>query len=180
MNPADTTVFLKNKGMCIGFGAIGKGYAAERTKNLLIQKGIKSGIINASGDLAVWGTQPDGNPWTIGIANPDLKNTPYSWLNVSNKAVVTSGNYEKFVLINGKKYSHIIDPRTGMPASGLKSVTVICDNAELADALATSAYILGKEVGLDLIEQLKGVDAIFIDDHNEIYTTSKIKLARND
>jgi len=102
VNEKDSTVFLREKGMRIGFGGIGKGYAAEKAKQLLQALGIKSGIVNASGDLTVWGTQPDGKPWTIGIAHPDLAGLPFSYLNISDMAIATSGNYEKFVMIKGK------------------------------------------------------------------------------
>ncbi|HAS43360.1 MAG TPA: hypothetical protein DCS93_22965 [Microscillaceae bacterium] len=169
-------VFLKNKGMRIGFGAIGKGYAAERAKALLQKRGVKNGIINAGGDLAAWGNQPNGKPWTIGIANPNFKNQAFARLAVKNQAVVTSGNYEKFVVIDGKKYTHIIDPRTGYPVTGLKSVTIICPNAELADALATSVFVLGKEVGLDLVNQLNGVEAILVDDAQKVHYSKNIPL----
>lgn len=170
------TVFLKNEGMRIGFGAIGKGYAAEKAKTVLLEMGVTDGIVNAGGDLTVWGHQPDGSPWTIGIANPDSKLDAFSYLEVSNSAVVTSGNYEKFVEIDGKRYTHIIDPRTGYPVSGLKSVTIICLNAEMADALATSVFVLGKEVGLDLINQMQGVHAILVDDTGEISSSKQIVL----
>ena len=116
LDPQAQTVFLKNKGMRIGFGAVGKGYAADKAKQLLISMGAEGGIINASGDLNTWGTQPDGNPWLVGITNPLNKNKVFSWFPLDNNAVVTSGNYEKFVEFNGKKYTHIIDPRTGWPA----------------------------------------------------------------
>ena len=106
--------------------------------------GIKSGVVNAAGDLTVWGTQPNGQPWTIGIADPDVKHLPFSTLQLSNAAVATSGNYEKFVMIGGKRYSHTIDPKTGLPVTGIKSVTVICPNAELADALATPLIGYGR------------------------------------
>ena len=99
-----------------------------------------------------------------------------SWLDVSNMAVVTSGNYEKFVIIEGERYSHIIDPRTGLPSKGLKSVTIICPDAELADALATSVFVLGQENGLSLIEQLKGVEGLLITDNDEIVTTKNLQL----
>jgi len=176
IDKAKATVFLKNKGMRIGFGAIGKGYAAEQAKALLQKRGVKNGIINAGGDLAAWGSQPNGKPWTIGIANPHFKNQAFARLAVKNQAVVTSGNYEKFVIIDGKKYTHIIDPRTGYPVTGLKSVTIICPNAELADALATSVFVLGKKVGLDLINQLNGVEAILVDDAQKIHYSKNIPL----
>lgn len=170
------TVFLKEKGMRIGFGGIGKGYAAEMAKNLLIASGVTSGIINASGDLTTWGRQPDGKPWTIGVSNPDYPDHPFSYLEISQKAVATSGNYEKFVMIGGKRYSHTINPKTGMPVSGIKSVTVIADNAEFADAMATPITVMGVRAGLDLVNQIPGLHAIIIDDYNNLYTSNKINL----
>ena len=145
-----STVFLKEKGMRIGFGGIGKGYAAEKAKVVLQQMGIESGIVNAAGDLTAWGFQPNGKPWTIGIADPDTRHHPFSSLNITNMAVATSGNYEKYVVIDGKKYSHTIDPKTGLPVSGIKSVTIIAPNAELADALATPVMVMGIKAGLHL------------------------------
>jgi thiamine biosynthesis lipoprotein len=170
------TVFLKEPGMRIGFGGIGKGYAAEKTKQLLQQLGVENGIVNASGDLTAWGLQPDGKPWTIGIAHPDVAELPFSYLNISNMAIATSGNYEKFVMIGGKKYSHTINPRTGLPVTGIKSVTIICPNAEMADAMATPVSIMGIEAGLHMINQLKGMGCIIIDDNNRLFTSKNINL----
>ena len=170
------TVFLKEKGMRIGFGGIGKGYAADKAAQLLRNKGVTSGIVNASGDLITWGNQPNGNPWTISLAHPDLPTEAFSKLNISNLAVATSGNYEKFVMIDGKKYSHTINPKTGYPVSGIKSVSIICPIAELADALATPVTIMGVEAGLNLINQLNGVEGIIIDDQNHVYKSDNIKI----
>ncbi len=170
------TVFLKNKGMRIGFGALGKGYAADKAKQLLISMGATGGIINASGDLNTWGTQPDGNPWLVGITNPLNKNKVFSWFPLDNNAVVTSGNYEKYVEFNAKKYTHIIDPRTGWPASGLASVSIFAPRAELADALATGVFVLGRETGIDLINQLPGIECIVVDDEGKIYESENIQL----
>jgi thiamine biosynthesis lipoprotein len=170
------TVFLKEKGMRIGFGGIGKGYAAERAKLVMQQNGVTSGIVNASGDLVAWGTQPDGKPWTIGIADPDAAHQPFSYMNITDMAVATSGNYEKFVMIGGKKYSHTIDPKTGLPVTGIKSVTIICPNAEIADAMATPVMIMGIKTGLDMINQVKGIGCIIIDDNDTIYTSKNIRL----
>lgn len=170
------TVFLKEKGMRIGFGGIGKGYAADRAKCILVQNGIDSGVVNAAGDLSAWGTQPSGKPWTIGVANPDMSSQVFSSIDISDKAIATSGNYEKFVIINGKKYSHTIDPKTGLPVSGIKSVTVISPNAEVADAMATPVMVMGVKVGLDLINQVKGLACIIVDDSNKVYTSSNIIL----
>lgn len=176
LNQEDCTVFLREKGMRIGFGGIGKGYAAEMAKRLMIQEGVKSGIVNASGDLTTWGLQPDGKQWTIGIADPNYKNRPFSYLNISNMAVATSGDYEKFVMIDGKRYSHTINPHTGLPVTGIKSVTIIAPNAEIADALATPVTVMGVKVGLDLINQIKGIACVIIDDHDKMFTSKNINI----
>ncbi|SMC34847.1 thiamine biosynthesis lipoprotein [Cellulophaga tyrosinoxydans] len=170
------TVYLKLEGMKIGFGAIGKGYAADKTRKLLIDKGVKSGIINASGDLTTWGKQPDGKDWMVGITNPLNKDHVFSWFPIIDAAVATSGNYEKFVEFDGVKYSHIIDPRTGYPSTGLTSVTIFAKSAELCDALATSVFITGVEVGLDMINQLKGVECIIVDAQNKIHFSENISF----
>lgn len=176
LDEGDNSVFLKNKGMRIGFGGIGKGYAAEMARRLLIQNGVQSGIINASGDLTAWGAQPSGNPWRIGISNPDHPEDIFSYLDVSGKAVATSGNYEKYVMIGGKKYSHTIDPKTGLPISGIKSVTVISSNAEFADAMATPIAVMGIKAGLYLVDQIPDLHCIIIDDNNKLYTSKNINL----
>ena len=172
------TVFLKEKGMRIGFGGIGKGYAAERAKQVMQDRGVKSGIVNASGDLTVWGHQPDGKPWTIGIADPASARQPFSYLTLTNMSVATSGNYEKFVLIDGKRYSHTINPKTGLPVQGIKSVTIISPNAEIADAMATPVMIMGVEVGLHLINQIRGLSCLIIDEENNLYTSNNINIKR--
>ncbi len=151
LDESQSSVFLKEKGMRIGFGGIGKGYAAEMAKT-------------------------NGQPWTIGIADPNTKNQPFSYLNISNVAVATSGNYEKFAIINGKRYSHTIDPKTGLPVSGIKSVTIICPNAEIADAMATPVTVMGVRVGLNLINQVQGIACIIIDDNDRVFTSKNIKI----
>jgi thiamine biosynthesis lipoprotein len=172
----NSTVFLKKEGMKIGFGAIGKGYAADKAKQLLISKGVSSGIINASGDMTTWGKQPNGNEWKVAITNPLNKNKAFALLPITNGAVVTSGDYEKYVTFNGKRYTHIIDPQTGYPSSGIISVTVFAPKAELADALATSVFVMGKEVGLDRINQLPQVECIIIDDEGNITKSKNIEI----
>lgn len=174
VDEANNTVFLKEKGMRIGFGGIGKGYAAEKAKTLMQQLGCHSGIVNASGDLTTWGTQPNNKPWTIGIVDPNHAGAVFSYMSVSNLAVATSGNYEKFVVINGKKYSHTISPKTGLPVGGIKSVTIITTNAEIADAMATPVMIMGIKAGLDMINQLNNIEAIIIDDDNKLYSSKNI------
>jgi len=176
LNEDNCTVFLKEKGMRIGFGGIGKGYAAEKAKELLKEKGINSGIVNAAGDLTAWGHQPNGKPWTIGIADPSAARHAFSYLDITNTSVATSGNYEKFIMIDGKKYSHTIDPKTGLPITGIKSVTIICPNAEIADAMATPVMIMGIKVGLNMINQVKELACIIIDDNDQIHTSKNIHL----
>jgi len=176
LDAENKTVFLKNKGMRIGFGGIGKGYAAEKTKILMKNLGVKAGIINASGDLSCWGIPENGKPWTIGIANPDFVEMPFSILEITDLSIATSGNYEKFALIDGKKYSHTINPKTGFPIFGIKSVTVISPNAEISDAFATPISILGVEAGLSLINQLKDIECVMIDDDNQIYYSENINV----
>ena len=176
LNETDKTVFLKNKGMRIGFGGIGKGYAAECAKKILKQNGIESGIVNSAGDLTAWGYQENGEAWTIGIADPNKKESVFSTFNITNTSVATSGNYEKFVLIDGKKYSHTIDPKTGYPISGIKSVTIIAENAEIADALATPVTVMGIEVGLNFINQIPNIGCIIIDDYDKTYSSKNINI----
>jgi FAD:protein FMN transferase len=170
-----STVFLKNKGMRIGFGGIGKGYAADRGKKILVDLGIANGVVNASGDLTAWGNQVDGKPWTIGIADPNTK-MPFSSIPINNMAIATSGNYEKFIVVNGKRYSHTIDPKTGLPVTGIKSVSIISPMAELSDALATPVMVMGIKAGIDMINQVKGVACIAIDENNKIFTSNNISL----
>jgi len=176
LNPKEKSILLKYPGMRIGFGGIGKGYAAERAKLVLKQMGVNSGIVNAAGDLTAWGTQSNGQPWTIGIAAPNAVHQPFSKFNITNMAVATSGNYEKFVIIDGKRYSHTINPKTGLPVTGIKSVTILCPNAELADAMATPVMVMGVKVGLALINQMKNIACILVDDHDHIFYSDNIRL----
>ncbi len=179
LNSVDNTVFLKYKGMKISFGAIGKGYAADKAKELLVSKQVPAGIINASGDLTTWGTKASGEKWLIGIANPLSKDKIFSWLPILESSVATSGNYEKFVTINGKKYTHIIDPRTGYPSAGINSVSVFAKSAELCDALATAIFIMGKNAGLSLVNQLGGTEVIIVDSANKIHKSGGILFDNN-
>lgn len=178
LNVENQTVFLKQKGMKISFGAIGKGYAADKAKELLVSKQVVGGIINAAGDLTTWGTDVSGKKWIIGIVNPLSKDKIVSWLPVVESAVATSGNYEKYVTFNGKRYTHIIDPRTGYPASGITQVSIFAKNAELCDALATAVFIMGKDAGLSLINQLGGPEVILFDSENKVHKSSGILFDR--
>ena len=176
LNASDTTVFLTEKGMKIGFGAIGKGYAADKAKALLIEKGVKGGIINASGDMNTWGKQTNGEDWKVAITNPLNKDKAIAIFPLNNSAVVTSGDYEKYIKLEGKKFAHIIDPRTGYPTSGIISATVFAPKAELADALATSIFVMGVNAGIDRINQLPNIECIIINDEGKIFTSTNIKI----
>ena len=178
LNSKDTTIFLKNKGMKLGLGGIGQGYIADKIKALLQEKGCNSGLVNVSGDINTWGKQPNGNLWTVGIVNPMNKNKVFATFPLDDSAVETSGSYEKYVTFNGKRYSHIIDPRTGYPATGIISVSVFAKQTELADALATGIFVMGVEVGLDLVNQLKGIGCIIVDDKGGIHVSKNIDIKK--
>jgi thiamine biosynthesis lipoprotein len=175
INKINSTVFLKKEGMKIGFGGIGKGYAADKAKELLINRGVSAGIINASGDLIAWGKQANGKPWQVGVTNPLNKDKMFSWFPIENRAVVTSGNYEKYIMINDKRYSHIINPKTGFPSQGIMSVSVFAPKAELADALATSIFVMGANEGLYFINQIATVDCIIVTDNGKIHYSNNIE-----
>ncbi len=168
------TVFLSKKGMRIEFGAIGKGYAADKVRSLWKSQGVRAGVINASGDLTAWGLQPDGTPWRVGIADPRDPSRILLWLPVDDAAVATSGNYEQYFEIDGIRYSHNIDPRTGIPVRGIKSVTIISPSAELSDALATAVTVMGATAGLHLIDQLPEVHGIIIDEKDHLLSSKNI------
>lgn len=171
------SVFLKEIGMKIGFGAIGKGYAADKTKELLKSGGVSGGIINAAGDLNAWGKRPNGEDWKIAINNPLNRAKVFAWLPINNGSIVTSGDYEKHVTFGGIRYAHIINPKTGYPSKGIISVSVMASSAELADALATSIFVMGSEVGIHFIDQLPNVECIIVNDQNKVITSKGIDIS---
>ena len=166
------TIFLQEKEMKIGFGAIGKGYAIKKASTLLKHKGVKSGFINAGGDAYAWGKQANGTLWQMPISNPKDKTQPLAWINLNNNAVATSGDSNKRITFNGKSYAHIIDPCTGYPVdNGLHSVIIIGENAEFADAIATTVFVLGEEVGLYLVNHLDNLEAVLVYENGDIITS---------
>ena len=164
LDSVNSTIYLPRQGMKIGFGSIGKGYAADKCRQLLQASGVKGGIVNASGDLSAWGEQPDRKAWAIGINNPFKTRQMVKVLKIRTESVATSGSYEKYAEIDGKRYSHIINPRTGYPSTGLTSVTIIGPSAEFANALSTSIMVLGVEEGLDLMKRFPEYKYVFITD----------------
>ena len=171
----NTSVFLKKEGMKIGFGGIAKGYAALRAQEVMQEMDIQSGLINASGDLMCWGKPPNKDFWTVNIPNPKNRVQSLMNFNLPYGSVVTSGNYENYTLINGKKYSHIVDPRTGRPVQYIKNVSVVCTNPEFADAMATAISVMGIETGIALVNRLNGIECIVIDETDEVYFSKQFK-----
>jgi thiamine biosynthesis lipoprotein len=178
LDTKNKTIFLKDAGMKLGLGGIGQGYIADKVKEVLQAKGCTAGIVNVSGDINTWGSQIDGKPWTVGIVNPVNKNKVFATFPLIDSAVETSGSYEKYVTFNNIRYSHIIDPRSGYPATGIVSVSVFAKQTEIADALATGVFVLGVEVGLNLINQLKGIECIIVDDKGKIFTSKGIDIKK--
>lgn len=172
------TVMLKDEGMKLGLGGIGQGYIADKIKALLLSKGCVAGLVNVSGDISTWGKQPNGEQWKVGIKNPMNKNKIFATFPLEDTAVETSGNYEKYVTFNGKRYSHIIDTRTGYPATGLISVSVFAKTTELADALATGVFVMGKDAGMNLVNQLPGISCIMVDEDGKVSTSKNIDLKK--
>ncbi|UUF13576.1 MULTISPECIES: FAD:protein FMN transferase [Flavobacterium] len=168
LDSVESTIFLKLKGMKIGFGALGEGYATDKCRAMMIAKGIQAGIINGSGDMSTWGKQPNGQPWKIGITNPFKPEKVLAVVPLNQGAVTTSGSYEKFVVFNGKRYSHIINPATGYPATGLCSVTVFGPNAETANGLSTSLMVLGQKEGLLLLQKFPDYSCVMITDNGKV------------
>jgi thiamine biosynthesis lipoprotein len=177
LDRANSTIFLKLKGMKIGFGALGEGYAADRCKAIMLAKGIQAGIVNGSGDMNTWGAQPNGSPWNIGITDPKKTGDLLAVVPLQHGAVVTSGSYEKFVTFNGKRYAHIINPKTGYPASGLTSVTVFGPSAEMANGLSTSIMVMGRKAGLRLLKRFPEMSCILIADNGRLYASPNLNLS---
>lgn len=178
LDEENSSIFLKNEGMKLGLGGIGQGFIADKIKALLISKGVVAGIVNISGDINTWGKQLNGEQWKVGIKNPLNKDKIFATFPLEDSAVETSGSYEKYVTFNGIRYSHIIDTRTGYPASGVISVSVFAKSTEFADALATGVFVMGVDVGLDLVNQLPGIGCIYVDDKGKIFTSKNIDLKK--
>lgn len=172
----ETSVMLKQKQQHIDLGGIAKGYAADEVRNIFMRNKIESAIIDLGGNIFVLGSKPNGQPWNVGIQDPLRARGEFiGIINAENKSIVTSGNYEKYFIKDGKKFHHIIDPRTGYPSeSDIISVTVFSDNSIDGDGLSTGLYIIGIDKAMKLIESMKGIEAIFITEDKKIYMTSGI------
>ncbi len=168
------TVFLKKEGMAIGLGAIAKGYAVDRATLVLAKEGIRDSIVKAGGDMRVQGLE-NGKPWEIGIKHPRKKEL-LAKFGLTDLSVSTSGDYERFFIKDKVLYHHIMDPRTGFPASGAMSVTVLAPDTMTSDVLSTAIFVLGPDKGLELVDKLKGVEAIIVDASGKMRISPGISL----
>jgi len=169
-----SSVFLSSKEMSFDTGGIAKGYAAERAVRILKENGIRAGLVAVAGDIRAFGRRPDGKPWLIGIRNPRGEPELLGTLEITDGAVSTSGDYERFFIEDGRRYHHILDPRTGLPVEGLMSVTVVSNNGALSDGLSTGIFVMGKEKGLRLAKEL-GLGLIIVDSDGNLYITNDLK-----
>lgn len=168
-----STIFLKKTGMIMDFGGM-KGYTADRVADLFRKRGVKNAVIAVAGDIWVLGRRDDGKPWRIGVQHPREHDKTMAVLDLSDKYVSTSGDYERFVIRENKRYHHIIDPRTGKPSKGVIAVTLIGDKGAFVDPLAKVPFILGPEEGLKIVKKL-GVEAIIVDDEGAVFMTDGVK-----
>ncbi|MDB4438647.1 FAD:protein FMN transferase [bacterium] len=177
LNQEKSSVYLNQKGMKIGFGGIGKGYAANKAKQVMKNiSGVTGGVVNASGDLITWSDNNKSEGWPVQISDPKNIEESLGWLNIHNASIVTSGDYEKYFTNKGLRYAHIINPKTGLPTTGIKSVTIISPDAEIGDALATSVFVLGVEKGINLVNKLKNIESLVITDDDKMHMSNKLKL----
>ena len=172
--PSKKNIELAKDTYGLNLGAIAKGYITDRLKEKLLDAGVDSALINLGGNTYAMGKKTTGENWKIGIQSPKDESTIIGYITAENLAVVTSGDYQRYVEIDGKRYHHIFDPKTGYPAdSGVHSVTVICESAELADVLSTAAFVAGVEDGHKLLESY-GAMGVFITD-DTIYFSKKLE-----
>ncbi|MBE6656822.1 MAG: FAD:protein FMN transferase [Ruminococcaceae bacterium] len=158
------TVFLADPDMTLDVGAIAKGYAVEMAAQMLEERGISGYVINVGGNVRTVGSKPDGSPWLAGIENPNpTDDAPYvGYLHLTGESIVTSGTYQRYYMVDGKSYHHIIDADTLFPAEGYLSISIVCKNSALGDALSTALFCMTPEDGLALVERLADVEALWI------------------
>jgi thiamine biosynthesis lipoprotein len=169
-----STVFLEKKGMGISLGGIAKGYAVDRAVAVLRKAGFPDAIVQAGGDLMCSGSK-NGAPWVTGIRDPrGARNEVYAKMMLTNHAFSTAGDYERFFILDGKRYHHIIDPRTGYPATKSRSVTIYAPNAFIADAVDDAVFILGWQKGFEMLDKLDDVGAVVIDDKGKVHVSKRV------
>ena len=172
--------YLAREGMIANLGAIAKGYIADRVKDLLVEQGVEHAVIDLGRNILLIGGRPDGSNFTVGVQDPNQEEGVLAdTVAASDKSVVTSGINERKFTYNGKEYHHVLDPFTGFPAdTGLASVTILSDNSAQGDALSTTCLLLGPEEGMQLIESLDGVEALFITTDGELIPSSGYEAYR--
>ena len=177
IDEAASTVKLEGPEMRISLGGIAKGYAVDKACDVLEKGGLRSYVVQAGGDLFVRGTKPDGKPVHVGVRDPRGKdeNDAFGTLDVEDHAFSTAGDYERSFVLDGKRYHHIIDPRTGYPATASRSVTIWAKDAFTADAVDDAVFILGPEKGLALVESLEGVGAVIVDKDNKVWVSKRLE-----
>ncbi len=172
----NSTVYLENENMSIDLGGIAKGYASDKVNEILKKNDISSAVISLGGNVSVTGKRPDGTKWRIAVQDPMNREGYVGILNVEDTSVITSGVYQRFFEQDGKKYHHIIDTKTGKPTqTGLLSVTIVCDDGAMADALSTSVMVAGLQKGSELWRKLGNFGMIVITDSNEMYISENIE-----
>jgi FAD:protein FMN transferase len=175
IDPAARTAFLRRPGMRLHLGGIGKGFAIDRAAGILRAHGVRDFTIQAGGDLYVAGRRHD-RPWRVAIRDPrGPSERLIAALDLTDGTFSTSGDYERFFVHNGTRYHHILDPDSGQPARGLRSVTVVAERAVDADTLSTGIFVLGAEKGMALVERLPDVDAVLVTDRNEVLVSSRLR-----
>lgn len=167
------TAKLGESGMSVGLAGIAKGYALDRALQVLQARGLRDALVFAGGDMVVSGTKGD-TPWLVGLQDPRASGY-FATLPMQDQAIATSGDYERFFEVDGVRYHHLLDPRTGMPARGTRAATVLADDGITADALATAVFVLGPTVGMELVESQRGVEAIVVDASNKVSLSSGLK-----
>jgi thiamine biosynthesis lipoprotein len=173
-----STLFLKKPGMIMDFGGCAKGYVADKVAELLKRRDIDNAIVALAGDIRVMGHRPDGSSWRIGVQHPRDPDKTLAVLELSDKYISTSGDYERYQIVHKKRYHHILNPRTGRPSEGMESVTLVGDQGSIGDPLTTALFILGPEKGMKIVKGL-GYEAIFVDDKGKVIMTDGIKKAEN-
>lgn len=172
----DESVFINDSNVRLDLGGIAKGYAVDEAIRVLKESGITSGLVNFGGDVYALGNRDDGKAWTVGIQDPEDDSSWILSVPVTDKSIVSSGDYERYFIEEGERYHHILDPKTGYPARNeLRSVTIISEFSIDADVLSTAIYIMGLDKGMNLIESLNGVEGIIITDDRDIYISKGIK-----
>ncbi|MBT3293800.1 MAG: FAD:protein FMN transferase [Verrucomicrobia bacterium] len=161
-------------GMSVGLGGIAKGYGVDRAMAVLQTHGVRHALVDAGGDMKLLGTR-HGKPWEVAVKHPRDREHALAVLHLSNSCIVTSGDYERFVEHAGTRYHHILDPRTGYPATGAMSATVVAYSAELADAVATALCVLGPVEGLKLVERQKRVEAVIVGMDGRVHVSTGLK-----